>query len=153
MGDVPDREDGDGPAGELDDDDLGVDDDDLDDGDDADDGDGDDRAGDDADDGDDGDDGDGELVDERERRLEPLDQGALVEVLQFLAKGLVDDPDKVVVKLVERDGGVTLQLTVDQPDMGKVIGRSGRTARALRTLLRAAGTRAGVNTHVEIVEE
>lgn len=82
-------------------------------------------------------------------RLEP---SALAEVLEFLAKGLVDAPDKVHVESVEREGMVTLRLSVDQPDMGKIIGRSGRTARALRTLLRAAGVRAGVGTHVEIVE-
>ena len=74
-------------------------------------------------------------------------------MLEFLARGLVESPDKVRVESVERDGGITLRLFVDQPDMGKVIGRSGRTARALRTLLRAAGVRAGVSTHVEIVEE
>ena len=74
-------------------------------------------------------------------------------MLEYLAKGLVDEPDKVRVESVESDGRVTLRLSVDQPDMGKVIGRSGRTARALRTLIRAAGVRAGVGTHVEIVEE
>ena len=83
-------------------------------------------------------------------RLEP---SALAGVLEFLAKGLVDAPDKVRVESVEREGTVTLRLSVDQPDMGKIIGRSGRTARALRTLLRAAGVRAGVGTHVEIVED
>jgi uncharacterized protein len=82
-------------------------------------------------------------------RLEP---SALAGVLEFLAKGLVDAPDKVRVESVEREGTVSLRLSVDQPDMGKIIGRSGRTARALRTLLRAAGVRAGVGTHVEIVE-
>ena len=76
-----------------------------------------------------------------------------MEVLEFLAKALVENPDAVRVQMVDREGGVTLRLSVDQPDMGKVIGRAGRTARALRTLLRAAGVRAGVNTHVEIVEE
>ena len=48
--------------------------------------------------------------------------------------------------------GLVLQLHVDQEDMGKVIGRSGRTARALRTMVRAAGTRNGVSAYVEIVE-
>jgi len=85
--------------------------------------------------------------------LPPLDPAALAGVLEFLAKGLVDEPDKVRVESVENDGRVTLRLSVDQPDMGKVIGRSGRTARALRTLIRAAGVRANVGTHVEIVEE
>jgi 16S rRNA processing protein RimM len=99
--------------------------------------------------------GDGELVDEpvdgaASSRLPPLDPAALVEVLEFLARSLVEAPDKVRVESVERDGGVTLRLFVDQPDMGKVIGRAGRTARALRTLMRAAGVRAGVGTHVEM---
>jgi predicted RNA-binding protein YlqC (UPF0109 family) len=85
--------------------------------------------------------------------LPRLDPSALAGVLEFLAKGLVDAPDKVRVESVEREGTVTLRLSVDQPDMGKIIGRSGRTARALRTLLRAAGVRAGVGTHVEIVEQ
>jgi len=85
--------------------------------------------------------------------LPSLEPAALAGVLEFLARGLVDDPDKVRVESVESAGRVTLRLSVDQPDMGKVIGRSGRTARALRTLIRAAGVRAGVGTHVEIVEE
>jgi uncharacterized protein len=111
---------------------------------------------------------DGELDDELDERdddpgddeeetppapLPRLEPAALAGVLEFLAKGLVDAPDKVRVESVEREGTVTLRLSVDQPDMGKVIGRSGRTARALRTLLRAAGVRAGVGTHVEIVEQ
>ena len=94
----------------------------------------------------------GELLDE-EPAAAPLPRAALVEVLEFLAKGLVDDPDAVSVQMVDREGGVTLRLSVDQADMGKVIGRSGRTARAIRSLLRAAGTRAGLHTNVEIVEE
>ena len=50
------------------------------------------------------------------------------------------------------DRGLVLRLRVDPEDMGKVIGRSGRTARALRTMVRAAGTRNGVTAFVEIVE-
>ena len=86
-------------------------------------------------------------------RLAPLEREGLAEILEFLAKGLVDNPDAVSVNTVDREGGVTLRLSVDQPDMGKVIGRAGRTAKALRTLMRAAGVRAGLSTHVEIVEE
>ena len=102
---------------------------------------------------DDGDGGDGGLVAADGDDLPPLEREALPEVLAFLAKGLVDEPDAVRVESVDREGGITLRLSVDQPDMGKVIGRSGRTARALRTLMRAAGVRAGVHTHVEIVEQ
>ncbi len=74
------------------------------------------------------------------------------EVLEYLAKHLVDDPDAVKVTEVEGDGTITLRLSVAPEDMGKVIGRGGRTARAIRDLVRAAGTRSGVATFVEIVE-
>jgi predicted RNA-binding protein YlqC (UPF0109 family) len=58
----------------------------------------------------------------------------------------------VEVTTAQGDRGLVLRLRVDPEDMGKVIGRSGRTARALRTMVRAAGTRAGVSAFVEIVE-
>ena len=90
---------------------------------------------------------------EEPAELPLIEPSALSGVLEFLARSLVDEPDRVRVESVERDGIVTLRLSVDQPDMGKIIGRGGRTARALRTLMRAAGVRAGVGTHVEIVEE
>ena len=73
------------------------------------------------------------------------------EVLEYVAKSLVDDPDAVVVE--ERQSGrtVVLRLTVAPEDVGKVIGRGGRTARAIRDLVRATGTRSGVTAVVEIV--
>jgi len=74
------------------------------------------------------------------------------DILEYLAKELVEHPDAVEVTEVERERSVQLQLRVDPEDMGKVIGKGGRTVRALRTVLKAAGTRAGVNTMVEIVE-
>jgi uncharacterized protein len=74
------------------------------------------------------------------------------DVLEYLAKHLVDDPEAVNVSEVEGEGTVTLRLTVAADDMGKVIGRGGRTARAIRDLVRAAGTKTGVSTFVEIVE-
>jgi uncharacterized protein len=64
----------------------------------------------------------------------------------------VDEPDKVRVEAEPDDRGVILRLYVAQEDMGKVIGRGGRTARALRTIVRVAGTREGLGTIVEIVE-
>jgi predicted RNA-binding protein YlqC (UPF0109 family) len=73
------------------------------------------------------------------------------EVLEYVAKSLVDDPEAVVVE--ERQSGrtVVLRLTVAPDDVGKVIGRGGRTARAIRDLVRATGTRSGVTAVVEIV--
>lgn len=61
------------------------------------------------------------------------------DLVEFVAKSLVDDPDSVRVRTRERDRETFLELEVAQPDLGKVIGRQGRTARAMRTLLQAAG--------------
>jgi predicted RNA-binding protein YlqC (UPF0109 family) len=74
------------------------------------------------------------------------------EVLEFIARSLVDDPDAVRVTEEETGDTVVLRLTVAPEDMGKVIGRGGRTARAIRDVVRAAGTRSGLATVVEIVE-
>jgi hypothetical protein len=73
------------------------------------------------------------------------------EVLGYIARSLVDDPDAVSVTQTEGQGSVILRLTVASEDMGKVIGRGGRTARAIRDVMRAAGTTAGISTVVEIV--
>lgn len=61
------------------------------------------------------------------------------ELIEFVARSLVDDADAVIVHTVERDQATVLELEVAPSDLGKVIGRQGRTARALRTLLAAAG--------------
>ena len=74
------------------------------------------------------------------------------ELLEFLARELVDDPDAVVVTETADDRGVLLSLKVAPDDMGKVIGRAGRTARAIRTVVRAAATRRGTSVHVDIVD-
>jgi len=74
------------------------------------------------------------------------------EVLEYIVKEIVEHPDAVEVTSQERERSVQLQLRVDPEDMGKVIGKGGRTARALRTVMKAAGTRAGISTMVEIVE-
>lgn len=75
------------------------------------------------------------------------------EVLEYLARALVDEPDAVQVNEIEGDGSVILQLKVAPDDMGKVIGKRGRTVKALRTVVRAAGSRQDLTTMVEIVEE
>ncbi|HXL44478.1 MAG TPA: KH domain-containing protein [Gaiellaceae bacterium] len=73
------------------------------------------------------------------------------ELVEYLAKGLVDKPDEVRVERVERDGAVVLELHVAADDVGKVIGRQGRTARALRTIVRASGARSNERALLEIV--
>ena len=73
------------------------------------------------------------------------------EVLEYIARNLVDDPEGVNVTEERSEGTVILKLVVAPDDVGKVIGRGGRTARAIRDVVRAAGTRAGVTALVEIV--
>ena len=73
------------------------------------------------------------------------------ELVEFLAKGLVDKPDEVRVERVEKDGALVLELHVAPDDVGKVIGRQGRIARALRTIVRASGARSNERALLEIV--
>ena len=61
------------------------------------------------------------------------------ELVEFLAKSLVDNPDDVRVHSYEREQASVIELEVGEADLGKVIGRQGRTARAMRTILSAAG--------------
>jgi hypothetical protein len=60
------------------------------------------------------------------------------ELIEVIAKSLVDDPDQVVVTQTEEDDAIVLNLTVAQEDMGKVIGKQGRIAKAIRSVLKAA---------------
>ena len=73
-------------------------------------------------------------------------------VLEFIATSLADDPAAVSVEVSERQGKVVLSLQVGPDDMGRVIGRRGRTAQAIRSLVAAAGARDGVNATVDIVD-
>jgi predicted RNA-binding protein YlqC (UPF0109 family) len=73
-------------------------------------------------------------------------------VLEYVAKAIVDDPDSVVVEVDEGRSSVSLRLNVSPDDMGRVIGRRGRTAQAIRTVVRAAAAREGLDVHVDIVD-
>jgi predicted RNA-binding protein YlqC (UPF0109 family) len=73
-------------------------------------------------------------------------------VLEFIATSLADDPSAVSVDISERQGKVVLSLQVGPDDMGRVIGRRGRTAQAIRSLVAAAGVRDGINATVDIVD-
>ena len=76
----------------------------------------------------------------------------MAELLAWLAKQLVDDPDSVRVEQVERDDATVLELYVSPEDRGKVIGRQGRLARSLRTIVRASAARSRRRIILEIVE-
>lgn len=73
-------------------------------------------------------------------------------VLEYLVKSVVENPDDVEVEVVERQGSVTLEVTVAEGDMGRVIGRRGRVANSIRTLVRAAASKDGSPIDVEFVD-
>ncbi len=73
------------------------------------------------------------------------------EFLDYVARSLVDNPDGIHIDIEERDDQVDLTLAVDETDMGRVIGRDGRIANAIRSLLRVMGARDGRHVELEIV--
>ncbi|HXY86532.1 MAG TPA: KH domain-containing protein [Gaiellaceae bacterium] len=76
----------------------------------------------------------------------------MTELLEFLARQLVDEPDAVRVEPVDEDGELVLRLHVAEDDRGKVIGRQGRIARALRTIVRTGAIREQRRVRLEIVD-
>lgn len=80
------------------------------------------------------------------------DRAQLKELVGFLAKALVDRPEEVTVDIAEEDRAWLFELTVDETDLGKVIGKEGRTARALRTVLSAAAAKLDRRAILEILE-
>lgn len=74
------------------------------------------------------------------------------DLLEFLARSIVDHPDQVQVEERENTDGVLLRLTVAKEDVGKVIGKQGRIARALRTVVKASAVKEGKQATVEIVD-
>jgi uncharacterized protein len=76
----------------------------------------------------------------------------LSDLLEYLAKQLVDEPEAVRVERVEEDDTLVLRLHVAQDDLGKVIGRQGRIARALRTIVRASSARERRRVQLDIVD-
>lgn len=76
----------------------------------------------------------------------------LRELVVFLARALVDNPDQVEVREVQAEQTTVLELSVAKEDMGKVIGKQGRTAKALRTVVNAAATKLRKRVVLEIVE-
>lgn len=73
------------------------------------------------------------------------------ELLEYLAKSLVDKPEEVEVSQIEGERSVILELRVSPEDMGKVIGKQGRIAQSLRTIVKAAAVRHGKRVMVEII--
>ena len=76
----------------------------------------------------------------------------MAELLEYLARQLVDHPEAVRVEQFDEDGSIVLKLDVADDDVGKVIGRQGKTARALRTVLRASAGAEGRRVVLEIAD-
>ena len=74
------------------------------------------------------------------------------ELVEFIAKSLVDSPEQVEVREAEGDQGPVLELSVSKEDLGKIIGKQGRTARAIRTLLGAVSAKTKKRVVLEILE-
>ena len=82
-----------------------------------------------------------------------LKEVTVKELVELIAKALVDNPDKVQVSLLEGEQTTILELKVAQEDLGKVIGKQGRTARAIRIILGAAGMKLKRRFNLEIIEK
>ena len=77
---------------------------------------------------------------------------SLKELIETLAQALVDEPDDVEVREIGGDQNALIELRVAKDDIGKVIGKEGRTAQSMRTLLTAASTKLGRRAHLDIVD-
>lgn len=96
---------------------------------------------------------DDDLDDDLDDEVSPGDLAPTARAaLAFIATSLADEPSAVEIATSERPGKVVLSLRVNPSDMGRVIGRRGRTAQAIRSLVAAAGARDGVNATVDIVD-
>lgn len=78
--------------------------------------------------------------------------GSYTELVKFIAKELVDKPDEVEVRQLEEDGTQVVELIVAEEDLGKVIGRQGKTADAMRKVLAAAAAKTNDRVSLEILE-
>jgi predicted RNA-binding protein YlqC (UPF0109 family) len=76
----------------------------------------------------------------------------LVDLVSLVARALVDQPDRVEVREVPGDRHPRIELTVAREDIGKVIGKDGRTAQSIRTLLSAAASKTGRRAHLDILD-
>ena len=84
--------------------------------------------------------------------IQELQAPTATAVLTHVVKSIVDDPEAVAVQASEAKGRIRLEVTVGPGDLGRVIGRRGRTAQSIRTVVRAAATRDGAEVDVDFVD-
>ena len=87
-----------------------------------------------------------------EALINDMEVAAMKELIEYIARALVDKPEEVSVRETEGERTTILELRVAQEDLGKVIGKEGRTARSMRVILNAAGTKLGKRCVLEILE-
>jgi predicted RNA-binding protein YlqC (UPF0109 family) len=85
-------------------------------------------------------------------RISETNRMPLKELISSIAQALVDDPESVEVREIEGDQNALIELRVAKGDIGKVIGKEGRTAQSMRTILTAASTKLGRRAHLDIVD-
>ena len=95
---------------------------------------------------------DADETSEQVDRVNQVEGGAAKAVAEHIARSIVDDPDAVVVDVAADRAGVRLSLHVAPGDMGRIIGKRGRVAQALRALVRAAAAKDGTDASVDIVD-
>ena len=81
-----------------------------------------------------------------------MNGGCMKEFIEYIARQLVDQPESVVIEEESKEDKLILKLKVAQPDIGKIIGKKGRTAFALRTLVAAVGKKAGKKVMLEVMD-
>jgi predicted RNA-binding protein YlqC (UPF0109 family) len=81
-----------------------------------------------------------------------MEEASMKELIEYIAKSLVDKPEAVAVRETQGEKTTIIELRVAQEDLGKVIGKQGRTAQSMRTILNAAGTKLGKRCVLEILE-
>jgi predicted RNA-binding protein YlqC (UPF0109 family) len=87
----------------------------------------------------------------KEEQESPKEAKGMKELVEYIARAIVNAPDNVVVTEETSDEGITLKLQVADDDKGRVIGKQGRVAQAMRTLLRVLAAKAGTRVNLEII--
>jgi predicted RNA-binding protein YlqC (UPF0109 family) len=93
-------------------------------------------------------------MEDRDSQVDPegLQNTPLTELITTIAKALVDDPDSIEVQEIDEGDGALIELRVAPDDIGKVIGKEGRTAQSMRAILMAASSKMGRRAHLDILD-
>ena len=90
-------------------------------------------------------------VDAVDKDIQEMPSDKVADLVEYIVCGLVDNEDAVVLDVTDREDGALIEVSCSEEDAGRVIGRKGRTIKAIRTLARALGQRVGTSVDVEVV--